>query len=81
MLRICSQVRSRLTGAHFVQAILHGLHVLMGMLLMLVFMSYNVWLCTAMVCYTKTWAIHPPVVGTLEILAFHSIVHNVSSST
>lgn len=41
--------RMSFTGAHLLQTTLYALQVLLGMLLMLIFMTYNVWLCAAMV--------------------------------
>ncbi|XP_073958534.1 high affinity copper uptake protein 1-like [Choristoneura fumiferana] len=38
-----------LSGAHAWQTALHGLQVLVSYMLMLVFMTYNTWLCAAVV--------------------------------
>jgi len=42
-------IRKNLTLPHLLQSVLYGAQVLIGMLLMLIFMTYNVWLCIALV--------------------------------
>ncbi len=41
--------RRRLSPTHLTQAVMYGAQVTLGMMLMLVWMTYNVWLCAAMV--------------------------------
>lgn len=35
--------------AHFIQTFLHGLQAMLSYFLMLIFMTYNVWLCLAII--------------------------------
>ncbi|XP_063393600.1 high affinity copper uptake protein 1-like isoform X2 [Cydia fagiglandana] len=43
-----------LSGAHAYQTVLHGLQVFISYMLMLVFMTYNTWLCVAVVLGSAT---------------------------
>ncbi|XP_012281367.1 high affinity copper uptake protein 1 [Orussus abietinus] len=38
-----------LSGVHFLQTFLHAVQYVLGYFLMLIFMTYNIWLCLAMV--------------------------------
>lgn len=43
-----------MSSAHAWQTVLHGLQVLVSYMLMLVFMTYNTWLCAAVVLGSAT---------------------------
>lgn len=45
---------SMLSGNHFLQTILHIIQIVVSYLLMLIFMTYNVWLCIAVVLGAAT---------------------------
>ncbi|GBP55499.1 High affinity copper uptake protein 1 [Eumeta japonica] len=45
---------SMTSRVHIWQTVLHGLQVLISYMLMLVFMTYNVWLCAAVVLGSAT---------------------------
>ncbi|KAF9795236.1 hypothetical protein SFRURICE_004608 [Spodoptera frugiperda] len=47
-------VPTMMSTAHAWQTVLHGLQVLVSYMLMLVFMSYNTWLCAAVVLGSAT---------------------------
>ncbi|XP_063633269.1 high affinity copper uptake protein 1 isoform X1 [Cydia splendana] len=47
-------VPTMLSGAHAYQTVLHGLQVFISYMLMLVFMTYNTWLCVAVVLGSAT---------------------------
>ncbi|XP_075986678.1 high affinity copper uptake protein 1-like [Anticarsia gemmatalis] len=47
-------IPTMMSTAHAWQTVLHGVQVLVSYMLMLVFMTYNVWLCTAVVLGSAT---------------------------
>ncbi|CAB3238625.1 unnamed protein product [Arctia plantaginis] len=47
-------IPTMMSAAHAWQTVLHGVQVLVSYMLMLVFMTYNVWLCTAVVLGSAT---------------------------
>ncbi|KAK2584086.1 hypothetical protein KPH14_006529 [Odynerus spinipes] len=47
-----TKIQMLFSTVHFLQAVLHVVQMIIGYFLMLIFMTYNVWLCIAMVIGT-----------------------------